>query len=59
MIYKKELEVFTNLHILEETKRDEIVRIIGNKLAIIYLEFLKNPQFDSREVCNNLNINKN
>lgn len=58
MANNKDLIILTNFHQANSLKKEEILKNLGDKLAITYLGLLKNPQFDSREVSNNLNINK-
>lgn len=52
------IKIETNFNKGVVSKRKEILKTLGNKLALSYLESLRNIKFDSRQVSNNLNITK-
>lgn len=56
MKYKTKIE--TNFNLAETDKRKRIFETLGNKLALAYLELIRNKKIDTSYVSNNLNITK-
>jgi len=55
---KKITKLSTNFYKSENNKRKEILKTLGNKLALSYLESLRGQELDSRQVSTNLNTTK-